>query len=75
VVENAQKSRRETAMCRLVFVKRLDAKLSISRVILDLVEWFLFLFDVIDLFDGGERIVPDLRYKKILKLTDSADPR
>jgi hypothetical protein len=62
-------------MCRLVFVKRLDAKLSISRVILDLVEWFLFLFDVIDLFDGGERIVPDLRYKKILKLTDSADPR
>jgi hypothetical protein len=75
VVENAQRSRRETAMCKLVFVKRLDAKLPIPRVILDLVKWFLFLFDVIDLFDVGERVVTDIRYKKILKLTDSADPR
>lgn len=75
MVENAQRSQRETATCRLVFVKRLDAKLPILRVILDLVEWFLFLFDVIDLFDGGEKVVRDLRYKKILKLTDSAEAR
>ncbi len=37
-------------------MKRLDAKLPISRVVLDLVEWFLFLFGVFDLFDGGGQV-------------------
>jgi hypothetical protein len=39
-----------------VGVKRLDAKLPLPRVVLDLVEWFWFLFDVFDLFDGGEQV-------------------
>jgi hypothetical protein len=56
VVENAQKSQRETATCRLVVVKKLDTKLPSTRVMLDLVKWFLFLFGVIDLFDGGEEV-------------------
>jgi hypothetical protein len=56
-VENAQRSQRETATSRLLGVKRLDAKLPISRVLLDLVEWFLFLFEVFDLLDSGEEVV------------------
>jgi len=52
----SQRSRRETATWRLWVVKRLDAKLPISRVVLDLVEWFLFLFGVYDLFDGGGQV-------------------
>jgi hypothetical protein len=43
-----------------VGVKRLDAKLPLSRVLLDLVEWFWFLFDVFDLFDGGEQVLRGL---------------
>jgi hypothetical protein len=39
-----------------VDVKRLDAKLPLSRVLLDLVEWFWFLYGVFDLFDGGEQV-------------------
>ena len=45
-----------------VGVKRLDAKLPLSRVLLDLVEWFWFLFDVFDLFDGGEQVLRGLYF-------------
>ncbi len=68
MVENAQRSQRETATCKLVFVKRLDTKLPSSRVILDLVEWFSFLFGVIYLFDGGEEVVEGTQIIKFLKL-------
>jgi len=54
---NSQRSRQETATWKLGVVKRLDAKLPISRVVLDLVEWFLFLFGVFDLFDGEGQVV------------------
>jgi hypothetical protein len=59
-VDNAQRSQRETATSRLRGCKRLDAKLPLSRVLLDLVEWFWFLFDVFDLFDGGEQVLRGL---------------
>jgi hypothetical protein len=35
---------------------------------LDLVEWVLFLFGVIDLFDGGEEVVEGAQIIKFLKL-------
>lgn len=38
-MEKTQSSQRETAARDLLVVERLDAKLPISRVILDLVEW------------------------------------
>lgn len=68
MVENAQSSQRETATCKLVFVKKLDTKLPSSRVMLDLVGLFLFLFGVIDLFDGGEEVVEGTQIIKFLKL-------
>lgn len=48
-----------------MLVKRLDAKFPISRVVLDLVEWFSFLFDVFDLLDGGGEVVRGVRYYRI----------
>ena len=62
MVENAQRSQRETATCKLVFVKKLDTKLPSSRVMLDLVEWFLFLFGEFELFDGGKEVVRQKNY-------------
>ncbi len=68
MVENAQRSQRETATCKLVFVKKLDTKLPSSRVMLDLVCCFLCLFGMIDLFDGGEKLVEGMQIIKFLKL-------
>jgi hypothetical protein len=38
-------------------LKRLDTKLSDMRVILDLVELYLVVVLVVQVFDGGEKVV------------------
>ena len=52
-----QRSRRDTATCDLFVLKRLDTKLPDMRVILGLVELYLGVDLVVQVFDGGEKVV------------------